>query len=275
MNVLLTGGTGKTGSRLTTQLRERGVEVRVATRVPNSTAGGRRFDWNEDATWDAALDGVAAAYLVPPPGMIDMSPLIEFARLGQRRGCRRFVLLSASLLPVGGPGAGRVHAWLQANADDWTVLRPSWFMENFSEGQHRPTIRDESRVYSAAEDGPVAFVAAHDIAAAACAALCARDALNADFILTGPAAITYDEGADLLTNALGRAITHVRSSVDELAARHRAGGLPALTAQILAGMDALIAGGAENRTTDCVERLTGAAPMSFETFCRAHADAWA
>ncbi|HTO56959.1 MAG TPA: hypothetical protein VMJ74_04155, partial [Pseudomonadales bacterium] len=82
-------------------------------------------------------------------------------------------------------------------------------------------------------------------------------------------------GADLLTNALGRAITHVRSSVDELAARHRAGGLPALTAQILAGMDALIAGGAENRTTDCVERLTGAAPMSFETFCRAHADAWA
>jgi ergot alkaloid biosynthesis protein len=274
VTVLLIGGTGKTGRRLAAQLHERGIGVRVATRNPNSTGDGCRFDWNDSATWSSMLHGITAAYLVPPPGMIDTTPLVDFTRLAQQRGCRRFVLLSASVLPDGGPGAGQVHAWLRENTDDWTVLRPSWFMENFSEGHHRATICREGRVFSATEDGPIAFVAAHDIAAAACVALCARDALNTDFILTGPAAITYDMVAGSLTRALGRTITHVQSSVEEIAARHRADGLPALTAQILAGMDALIAGGAENRTTNCVERLTGVAPMSFETFCRIHERAW-
>lgn len=274
MNVLLTGGTGKTGTRLARRLRERGARVRVATREPGAVPDGCRFDWSDGASWDAALDGITAVYLVPPPGMIDMSAIIELAHCAQRRGCRRFVLLSASLLPEGGPGAGLIHAWLREHAREWTVLRPSWFMENFSEGPHRSTIQRQDCVYSATERGPVAFIGAEDIAAVACAALWSRDALNADFVLTGPAAITYDDVARVLTDVTGRAIAHVRTSVDELAARHRSNGLPALTAEILAGMDALIAGGAENRTTDCVERITGTAPMAFETFCRLNASRW-
>lgn len=64
-------------------------------------------------------------------------------------GVRRFVLLSASSLEAGGPMMGQVHAYLQSMAPEWAVLRPSWFMQNFSEQQRLATIRDEGAIYSA------------------------------------------------------------------------------------------------------------------------------
>lgn len=266
MNVLITGGTGKTGRRLAEQFRARGVEARIASRHPGD---GRRFDWHDRETWDTALEGVTAAYLVAPPG--DSAAIMtDFATHAQASGCRRFVLLSASLLPAGGPGAGQVHAWLAANAPEWGVVRPSWFMQNFSEGVHAATIRDESCIYSAAEDGRIGFVSADDIAAVAAAMLTGPEAPNTDAVLTGPEAISYDTAAMTLSGALGRPIRHVRISVGELAARQRANGLAPMAAQILAGMDAMIAQGAEDRTTDTVARFKGAPPIGFEAFCRSN-----
>lgn len=265
MSILIAGGTGKTGRRLAEQLRASGAEAHIASRHPGD---GRYFDWHDRGTWGSALAGVTAAYLVPPPGD-SANAMTDFVARAQAEGCRRFVLLSASLLPAGGPGAGQVHAWLAANAEEWGVLRPSWFMQNFSEGPHAVTIRDESCIYSATEDGRVGFVSADDIAAVAATMLTTRDAPNADAILTGPAAISYDTAAEILGAVLGRAIRHVRVSVDELAARHRANGAPAMLAQILAGMDAMIAHGAEDRVTEEVARFKGAPPIAFEAFCYA------
>ncbi|HEY3889556.1 MAG TPA: ergot alkaloid biosynthesis protein [Caulobacteraceae bacterium] len=271
MRVLITGGTGKTGRRLAERLRAQGKDVRIATRNPSS-AHDRRFDWGDRATWAPALDGVTAIYLVAPPG--DASPVIDFARQANRDGGRRFVLLSASLLPAGGPGAGQVHQWLIDNAAEWAVLRPSWFMENFSEGPHRATIQSEDRIYSAAADGRVAFIGAEDIAAVARAALTAPKSINADLVLTGPAAISYDQAAAILSRATGREISHVRISAEDLAARHRDRGTPPALAAILAGMDGLIANGAEDRTTGDVEAVSGSKPVAFEAFCRENTDAW-
>lgn len=273
MSVLITGGTGKTGRRLAERLRARRVDFRVASRT------ACRFDWADRTTWDAALEGVSALYLVPPPGGGDPAAMIDFTRLALMRGAGRVVLLSASLLPAGGPGAGQVHAWLIDHAADWAadwaVLRPSWFMQNFSEGQHLATIRDEDRIYSATGQGRVAFLSADDIATAAAVALTRSEPVRAEFILTGPAALSYDAAAELIGQAAGRRIEHVPLSVEALAGRHRAAGLPPMSAQILAGMDALIAGGAEDRTTTSVRDLTGAAPIAFDDFCQASAPVWA
>ena len=274
MSVLVTGGTGKTGSRLAQKLREQGVKGCIAARNPPPGPEGRRFDWGDRDTWAAALEGVSAIYLVPPPGGSDTSAMIEFARLAQNRGVRRFVLLSASLLPAGGPGVGQVHLWLKENAAEWAVLRPSWFMENFSEGQHRATIQNEGRIYSATAGGRVGFIGAGDIAGVALASLTGPKPLNTDLILTGPEALSYDGAAAILSKAVGREITHVQINVEDLAARHRGRGLPPATAMILAAMDGLIAGGAEDRTTSVVEDLTGTKPTSFAAFCRQNACAW-
>jgi len=268
--VLVTGGTGKTGRRVAEQLAAAGAEVRIASR-----GGSHPFDWSDADTWGAALDGVSAAYLVPPPLAGDVSAtMIAFAQAAVARGVRRLVLLSGSPMPEGGPGVGQTHRWLHDNAADWAVLRPSWFMQNFSEGQHLATIRDEGVIHSATEDGRIPFINADDIAASAVAALTGPEPLNRDFILTGPESISYDTVARRISEAVGRSITHRRLSAEGLAAWYQAIGRPALLAQMLGMMDVMIAGGAEDRTTDCVRELTGRPPTDFEAFAQGNAALW-
>ncbi len=269
--VLVTGGTGKTGRRVADQLAAAGSDVRIASR-----GGPQAFDWLDPDTWAGALDGVSAVYLVPPPGAGDVSAaMIALVQAAMARGAWRFVLLSGSPMPEGGPGVGRTHRWLLQNAADWAVLRPSWFMQNFSEGQHLATIRDEGVIYSATEDGRVPFINADDIAACAVAALTAHEPLNRDFILTGPEAISYEVVARHIGEAAGRPIAHRRVSAEDLAAWYRTIGRPAPLAQMLGMMDALIAGGVEDRLTGGVLDLTGRSPTDFEAFAQANGALWA
>lgn len=273
--ILVTGGTGKTGRRLLAHLQAQSIPCRLATR---RTTTGRvdavSFDWMDRETWGPALDGVSGVYLVAPSAADTAAILIDFAKAATDQGVRRFVLLSASLLPIGGPGAGQLHQWLHDNASEWAVLRPSWFMQNFSEAHHLATIRDESLIYSAAEDGRVPFISAEDIARAACAALTLPETPNRDFILTGPATLSYDDVAAQISEVTGRTIKHRRISMEELAEQHIARGIPKAAADILAFMDTAIAAGAEDRVTPDVASLTGASPIDFETFARANAHCW-
>jgi ergot alkaloid biosynthesis protein len=269
--VLVTGGTGKTGRRVADQLTAAGRRVRIASR-----GGAQAFDWLDPRTWDAALAGVSAVYLVPPPGAGDVSAaMIALVQAAMARGVGRFVLLSGSPSPEGGFGVGQTHRWLHENTADWAVMRPSWFMQNFSEGQHLATIRDQGVIQSATEDGRVPFINADDIAASAVAALTAPEPLNRDVILTGPEPITYDEVAQHLSRAAGRTITHRRLSPEALAAWYQTIGRPAPLAQMLGMMDMLIANGAEDRLTEGVQELTGRAPTRFADFTRANEAVWA
>ncbi|HWF00554.1 MAG TPA: NAD(P)H-binding protein [Caulobacteraceae bacterium] len=269
--VLVTGGTGKTGRRVVEQLSAAGAEVRVASR-----GGPQPFDWFDPDTWDAALHGVSAVYLVPAPGAGDISAaMIAFVQAAMVRGAGRFVLLSGSPMPEGGPGVGQTHGWLRENASDWAVMRPSWFMQNFSEGQHLAPIRAEGAFYSATEDGRVPFISADDIAACAVAALTSPAPLNRDFVLTGPEPISYDAVGRLIGEAASRPIAHRRVSAEALATWYRSIGRPAPLAQMLGIMDTIIAGGAEDRTTSCVKELTGRPPTEFAAFAQANGALWA
>ena len=275
--VLLTGGTGKTGSRLAQQLIEAGHPVRIASRSGAGILGaqGVRFNWLEDSGHEAALQGVRSVYLVAPAGSMEphsvMAPFIERA---MQSGVRRFVLLSASLIEEGGPAMGETHRMLREAAPEWAVLRPTWFMQNFSEGPHAATIRDESRIYSATVQGRVPFVHADDIARVALRALTDEAPHNTDHIITGPQVLAYSEVAAIIGEALGKPIEHAALSEAELSARWAGLGLPGEYAAMLASMDTAIAHGAEDRTTDAVLRVTGQAPQSFASFAHDSVAAW-
>ncbi|WP_063673499.1 ergot alkaloid biosynthesis protein [Dyella thiooxydans] len=271
--ILVTGGTGKTGARVAAALARTGRDVCIGTRHPVGK-NDRRLDWS-DAETAAAFEGCTAAYLVAPTDSVDhlahMRPHLERAI---DRGTRRFVLLSASSLERGGPMMGAVHDWLAQNAPEWVVLRPSWFMQNFSDGPHAVTIREEGAIYSATGTGRVGFIDAGDIAAAAVAALVAPAALNRDVVLTGPEALSYDNVAEILSRVLRRPVRHVALDSDSQAQRFEAQGLPPEYARMLSALDQGIAGGAEDRTTDGVALLTGHPPTGFRAFAEAAAPAW-
>jgi uncharacterized protein YbjT (DUF2867 family) len=271
MRVLVTGATGKTGRSLVARLRERNLPYLAASR-----SGEAPFDWTRPETWNAALEGVTSIYLVAPPTVDDpYSRIMEFLQSAMRTGPRRLVFLGMASLPAGGFAHGQVHQWLKDNSDDWAVLSPSAFMQNFSEGPYLATIRQEDTFYSNTGTGRVPFISADDIASAALAALTAPSPLNGDFILTGGEAISYDRVAELISEACGRPISHTHISTEALTERFLARGLPELTARFLAAGYETIADGRQEATSEAFASLTGKRPTTFQAFAEANAEAWA
>lgn len=72
--------------------------------------------------------------------------------------------------------------------------------------------------------------------------------------------------AQAISARIGRPVYHRRLSVDELAARYAAFGIPQSYALTLARMDEAIAHGAEDRITPEVERITGRPAKTFAGF---------
>ncbi|MBF6055110.1 NAD(P)H-binding protein [Streptomyces eurocidicus] len=263
---LVTGATGTTGGRTARQLIAAGRRVRAASRGAARIPGAEpvRFDWYRPDTYGDALRGTDRLYLVPPVG--DPHPaavMLPFLRQARAAGIRRAVLLSSSAVPAGGPATGEVHQALPGLFDQWAVLRPSWFMQNFTGTHaHARGIREDGLILTAAGTGKVAFVDADDIAAVAVHALTSDPAPNTDLVLTGPQALSHDDIAALLTEITGRLVTHHHLTYEQMR-DHLATRIPPEFAAMLAGMDRAIAAGAEDRTTDTVQRLTGRPPHGF------------
>jgi len=268
--ILVTGATGKTGKSLMGQLAGKDIPHRAAGRASEPS-----FDWMQPGTWAPALEGVGAVYLVAPPTVDDpYSRMIAFLQAAKERGVGRFVFLGMGSLPAGSFAHGQVHQWLIDHSDDWAVLGPSAFMQNFTEGSHLATIRGEGTIYSNTEDGRVSFISADDIARAALAALTAPEPLNRHLVITGDEPLSYDQVAEQIGEACGREITHTRITTEDLIARFIARGLPDATARFLAAGYQAIAGGAFDWTTEVYESLTGAPPTTFRAFAQANAGVW-
>lgn len=268
-DILVTGATGTTGSRVAAVLAERGVATRLATRNPRA-AGQVRFDWASRDTHDDAVRGVSAIYLVAPIGVVDPVSLVEpFLEAALRHRVRRVVALSSSALAEGAPGLGAIHRLVRATMPEWAVLRPSWFMQNFT-GDHLIAhgVR-EGEIVTATGDGRVAFIDAGDIAAVAARALTDDVPHNAEHIITGPEALSYADAAAILTRLLGRTIRHRSVPAEEAARRITAHGVPAEFARVLAAMDVDIRVGAEDRVTNTVEEVTGRSARTFSAWAAA------
>ncbi|GGJ91680.1 putative oxidoreductase YesF [Streptomyces camponoticapitis] len=266
---LVIGATGTTGSRLVSRLVAGGHRVTAASRRATAVAGAQavRFDWDDPATFDGALGGADRVYLIPPLGSLEPAGvMLPFLKQARSAGVRRAVLLSSSAIPAGGPSTGQIHQALPGLFGKWAVLRPSWFMQNFTgDSPHAQSIRADGTVLTATGEGRVGFVDADDIASVAVHALTDTRAPNSDLIITGPQALSYGDVADILGQVLGRAVSHRPLTYEQMRDR-LAPFMPAEYAALLASMDRSIAVGTEDRTTDTVQRLTGRAPGSFRAF---------
>ncbi|MEW2051442.1 NAD(P)H-binding protein [Streptomyces sp. NPDC005476] len=264
---LVIGATGTTGSCTAAQLTAAGHGVKAASRRATPVAGTEPvpFDWYDPATHAAALDGVDRVYLIPPLGDSDPAAImLPFLYQARTAGVHRAVLLSSSAIPEGGPAVGTVHQALPDLFEQWAVLRPSWFMQNFTGTHaHARSIRDDGIIWTATESGRVGFVDAEDIAAVAVRALTDEQAPNTDLLLTGPEALCYDDIAAIITEVTDRPVVHRRLSYEQMRDRLTTE-VPVEFAAILAGMDRAIAEGAEDRITDTVQRLTGRPPRTFQ-----------
>ncbi|KUL55336.1 NmrA family protein [Streptomyces sp. NRRL F-4489] len=264
--ILITGGTGKVGGRAAAQLRAKGVAVRVGSR-----SGEPRFDWEDESTWDAALAGVQKVFLVPHDGALLTRP---FVRRAKELGVERVVLLSGRGADVPGYAsedgiAGKTHIdgedAVRTSGLDFTVVRPAWFAQNFSEGFFRDAVlAGELRL--PAGDGAAGFVDAEDIAAVAVAALTEDTHSGRTYELSGPSALTLTEVVELISQATGRTVRYVSLSEEDFIAELVAEGWPKADAQDYADSIGPIRRNMDSHLSDGVQTALGRPPRPFSQF---------
>ncbi len=190
------------------------------------------------------------------------------------RGLRRVALLGSSAVERGDPGVGALADLVLRRVPEPVVLRPSWFIQNFTgDHPHAHGLRNGELV-TATGDGRVPFVDAGDIAAVAAAVLSGGSAPEPQLLVTGPEALSYAEACAIHTDVTGRPARHVPVTADELAARLTGARIPAGYAAFLAGLDRSVAVGGQAAVADTVERLTGRRPRGVrEVFSEAWGEA--
>ncbi len=262
---LVLGSNGKTGRRVADRLLSMGRGVRRGSRSAHP-----RFDWEDRTSWAAALDGVGSAYVsfqpdVAVPGALDA--LTAFFSEALARGVTRLVLLSGR----GEAEAEEVEQALQATGADWTILRCSWFCQNFSEGfLLEPILAGEL----ALPVGPVAepFVDAEDIADVAVAALTQPGHSGQLYELTGPRAITFAQAVSAIGEACGRNIRFASITPDHFRAGLLAAQVPAVEVDLILYLFATVLDGRNTPVADGVQRALGRAPRDFSDYARRTAD---
>ena len=258
---LILGGTGKTGRRVAERLAEQGLPVRLGSR-----AGNPPFDWEHKETWAPALEGVGAVYITYYPDLaVPGAPeaVAAFAKKAAESGVRRLVLLSGR----GEPEAQRSEEVLKNSGADWTILRCSWFSQNFSEGFLRDFLL-AGEVALPAGDVKEPFVDADDIADAAVAALTEEGHIGQLYELTGPRLLTFAEAVGAIAEASGRDIRYVQIPHAAFEAMLTEQNVPADFVWLLNLIFTDVLDGRNAYLTDGIQRVLGREPRDFADYVR-------
>jgi uncharacterized protein YbjT (DUF2867 family) len=261
---LVLGGTGKTGRRVAERLQARGVATRIASRSSRSA-----FDWNDPDSWDAALEGVTEAYIAYAPDLAipgATESVRAFVEKAVGRGVMRLVLLSGR----GEEEARACERIVRESGVAWTIVRASWFMQNFSEGEFLGMVL-EGAITLPAANIPEPFVDVNDIADVAVAALTEDGHTGEIYEVTGPRMLTFTELAQEISQAAGRDVPYVQIPKQAFAQIIAESGAPEDIAWLLNYLFETVLDGRNARVCDGVKRALGREPADFTEYARRNA----
>ena len=258
---LVLGGTGKTGRRVAKRLAAGGSPVRIGSR-----SGQPPFDWEDTATWAPALHGATSVYVTYQPDLAFPGAAMRvsaFADVAVASGVRRLVLLSGR--NEDGALAGE-HA-VQTSGAEWTVVRSSFFNQNFSEAfLLEPLVSGE--LAFPAGDTAEPFIDADDVADVVVAALSEDRHVGELYEVTGPRLLTFADAVAELAAATGRDLRYVPVSAEEFASAMRDAGLPDGEATAYTDLFSTVLDGRSAYLGDGVQRALGHEPRDFRDYVR-------
>jgi uncharacterized protein YbjT (DUF2867 family) len=258
--ILVLGGRGKIGRRVVERLTARALPVRIGSR-----SGSPRFDWEDRSTWDSVLEGVGSAYVAhfwdAIPGAAET--LGSFADLAVAKGVPRLVLLCGR----GEEEAERAEQAVRDSGAELTVLRSTWFAQNFSETYWQEHVQSDE-VALPAGDTPEPFVDAEDIADVAVASLTDDRHIGEVYELTGPRLLTFSEALGEISRAVGREISYVPISLEDFAAAAAEQGVPDEVVELLTFLFGEVLDGRNAHLADGVRQALGREPRDFSAYAR-------
>ncbi len=281
--ILVLGATGFAGKEVVKALAGKpGIAVKAATRFPEKYKAPAanvtpvHLVQEDAATFAPALAGVDLVFLSALPldaeAAAKLRPFIDEAKKAQ---VKKIVFLSAiGVEHVEAAPLRQIELYLIASGIPYNIVRPNFFMENFSEGPFSPTIKQLGKILIPAGDGKYSVISTADIAAVSVELLLNEAHVGKELTLTGPKAVDNHEAAAIISAASGKTVTYENIPEEALIQGVIASGAPESAAHYLAMLVGAVRNGHCAVVTTAVKDITGNDPVSLEAFTAAHKESF-
>ncbi len=281
--IVVSGALGNVGTAVVQALLDRGALVRAADIAVEPMAA--RFgpgvetvqlDFNDVSTFEPVVRGAASVFLIRPPAISRVGPTLNvFVDAVKAAGVKHVVFSS-----VAGAESNRivphhrVETHLLASGLAWTMLRPGFFAQNIGTAYRRDIVEDD-RIFVPAGGGLVAFIDTRDLGEAAAITLTEDGHCGVGYHLTGPAAVTFDDVAAIMSAVLGRPIRYQRAGIIGYFRHLRSQGLVVPQAVVQTILHTGLRRGDAEAVTDELPTLLGRPGRSVRDYVEENRESWA
>ena len=271
MPIAVTGSTGQLGGRVGRRLAELGVDQRLLVRdaarapaLPGSHVA--TADYRDRAAVRAALSGIHTLLMVSASETPDrVERHLAFLDEAVEAGVQRIVYVSFF-------GASATATFTLAR-DHWateenlrsTGLAHTILRDNLYADFTPFMIGSDGSIRGPAGDGRAAVVAQDDIAEVAATILTSSGAYDGRTLnLTGPAALTMNEIAAILSDHLDRSVSYIPETIEEAYESRASYGAPPWQIDAWVSTYTAIAAGELAGVSEDIAEVTGHPPMALQ-----------
>jgi len=256
-NILVLGGTGKTGRRIVERLQDLGHNVRIGSRNESPA-----FDWDQPAAWPAVLEGMERVYITYQPDLAvpgAKEAIKALVKVAKEKGIAKLVLLSGK----GEVEAQRCEQIVLNSGINSTIIRASWFNQNFSESFFLPPIQAGTVALPMAHLG-APYVDANDLADVAVKLLLSEGHQGKIYELTGPRLWNFEQITEVIAKATGRDLGFIPITLPEFVAALKGQGIPDDVVWLMEYLFTEVLDNPDNQViTNDIEHLLGRPPVDF------------
>jgi len=265
-NILVIGGTGKTGRKVVKGLKKLGHTVRIGSRNASPS-----FEWNDPTSWPKALTGMDSVYIVYHPDLAvpgAFEAIQGLTEAAKNAGVKKAVLLSGK----GEKEAERCEQVVANSGLDYTLVRASWFNQNFSESFFLDPIL-AGHVALPMPEAKIPFVDTDDIAEVVVKVLLDEVHNGKTYEITGPRALTFKEAIGEIAKGTQRDLKYQVISMDAYNAMMKGAGVPSDYIWLIDYLFREVLGEASNQElTHDVEKVLGRKATDFSEYVRKTAE---
>lgn len=271
--ILVTGATGNLGNAVVKALSSKGFKVLAGSTDPEKAkrlldVDSVKLVYEEIDKADNSFEGISGIFLIAPPMDPEApSKLIPVIDKAKAAGVNHIVFNSALGVNHSEEAPLRIiEKYLIASGMNYTILRPNFFMENFSTGFAAPMIA-AGGIYLASDDAKTSFISTGDIAEVASVAF-ADEHFGMEYNLTGPEALNHSEVAKIISDNSNKDVKYFPLKEEEMLQSARENGMPEGAVQYMAVLYRAVRADLMSATTEDVKKVTGKKPVSFTEFTR-------